>query len=562
MKTLAGYTGCPTVKAMSALKHLAAYLKNTMEYGIMLYKWGPGDVLMDHLSQFCQVDTESLNRSRSDFELEVYSDSNWAGCNVTRKSTTSFMVFLCGNLIFSACRTQASVALSSCEAELLAGTAAVGDAIQMSNILRFLVGEEKLENSARVTLTLHTDSSSAKAAWQRRGSGRLKHIDTRMLWLQRMLRKQYMRLKKVPTTYNPSDLNTKKLSRARRELLMSIIGVTDDREVLKFMPPIPKINGSVMRALVALAGLPMAGSQATGIEDDVSSGYDWSVWFSAFILLVVTLSVVLNMARSGSGRDNQQPSEDRGALMAPTDDEEHTTTSEEERELRARVRSHSDRYGSVDNPRIPPEEVARPYEGEPVGHRNELLRYIAMAGEFFAVIMEGTQFERDVVQPFPGRALPEETIQVSLHQLELCTRSLMNRHLESAKAVLDLCASDEQNIPSLIRAVDQLKEMFPNCLQQDAITHGRFLYEIHGNYIQRRGYNVAKIRADLGLPGVEPEAEDDIEVGEPMADDDGDEDGSDSHTSSSERFTVENDADRRVRYLSSTMSECSSPGYW
>ena len=167
MKALAGYMGCPTVKSMSALKHLAAYLKNTMEYGIMLYNCGPGDVSMDHLSQFCQVDTESLNRSRSDFELEVYSDSDWAGCNVTRKSATSFMVFLCGNLIFSACRTQASIALSSCEAELLAGTAAVGDAIQMSNIFRFLVGEEKLENCARVALTLHTDSSSAKAAKKR-----------------------------------------------------------------------------------------------------------------------------------------------------------------------------------------------------------------------------------------------------------------------------------------------------------------------------------------------------------------------------------------------------------
>ena len=106
------------------------------------------------------------------------------------------MVFLCGNLIFSAYRTQASVALSSCEAELLAGTAAVGDAIQMSHILRFLVNVSALENSSKVTLTLHTDSSSAKAAWQRRGSGRLKHIDTRMLWLQRMLRKQYIKVAK------------------------------------------------------------------------------------------------------------------------------------------------------------------------------------------------------------------------------------------------------------------------------------------------------------------------------------------------------------------------------
>lgn len=45
------------------------------------------------------------------------------------------MIFRCGNLILSACRTQASIALSSCEAELLAGTAAAGDAIQMSHIL-------------------------------------------------------------------------------------------------------------------------------------------------------------------------------------------------------------------------------------------------------------------------------------------------------------------------------------------------------------------------------------------------------------------------------------------
>jgi len=80
VKTLSGYMGCPTVKAMAAFKHLAAYLKNTMDYGVRLYKCGPGDVLMDHLSQFCHVDSESLKRSRSDFELEVYSDSNWAGC--------------------------------------------------------------------------------------------------------------------------------------------------------------------------------------------------------------------------------------------------------------------------------------------------------------------------------------------------------------------------------------------------------------------------------------------------------------------------------------------------
>ena len=301
VRTLSGYMGCPTIKAMAALKHLASYLKNTMDYGVMLYKCGPGDVLMDHLSQFCQVDSDSLRRARSDFELEVYSDSNWAGCNVTRKSTTSFMVFLCGSLIFSACRTQASVALSSCEAELLAGTAAVGDAIQMSHILRFLVNETALENTGKVTLTLHTDSSSAKAVWQRRGSGRLKHIDTRMLWLQRMLRKQYIRLQKVPTMYNPSDLNTKKLSRARRELLMSIIGITDDREVLKFMPPIPKISGSVMRTLmsfVSLSGLPV--NEAAPMEQLTSRSWWMLLAIPGLAVVAIFLWMMVGRSRSNS----------------------------------------------------------------------------------------------------------------------------------------------------------------------------------------------------------------------------------------------------------------------
>ncbi len=267
---------------------------------------------MDHLSQFCQIDSGSLGRPRVDYELEVFSDSNWAGCNVTRKSATLFMVFPCGKLISSACRTQASIGLLLCEAELLAGTAAVGDSIQMSDILRFLVNDEKPENCPRRTLTLHTGSSSAQAAWQCRGSGHLERIDTRMLWLQRMLRKQYIRLQKVPTTYIPSDLNTKKLSRARRDLLSSIVGMTDDRELLMFMPPMPKINGSVMRASITLSrllGLPVGKSQMIGKQVDLSTD-STTICISTLVVIVVMFMMFWSMVRSNQGdrdRGDEQP---------------------------------------------------------------------------------------------------------------------------------------------------------------------------------------------------------------------------------------------------------------
>ena len=48
------------------------------------------------------------------------SDSSWADCGTTRRSTSSGLIFLNGALLTSICRTQASVALSSCEAEVYA----------------------------------------------------------------------------------------------------------------------------------------------------------------------------------------------------------------------------------------------------------------------------------------------------------------------------------------------------------------------------------------------------------------------------------------------------------
>ena len=53
-------------------------------------------------------------------DLNVFVDSAWAGCPTTRKSTTGFVVTLLGTTINYRSRTQATIALSSAEAELYA----------------------------------------------------------------------------------------------------------------------------------------------------------------------------------------------------------------------------------------------------------------------------------------------------------------------------------------------------------------------------------------------------------------------------------------------------------
>ncbi|GKF07577.1 hypothetical protein Tco_0041801, partial [Tanacetum coccineum] len=56
----------------------------------------------------------------SDFDLKAYSDSDYAGCNLDRKSTSGDCQILRGKLICWSAKKQSSVAMSSAEAEYVA----------------------------------------------------------------------------------------------------------------------------------------------------------------------------------------------------------------------------------------------------------------------------------------------------------------------------------------------------------------------------------------------------------------------------------------------------------
>lgn len=108
--------------------------------------------------------------------LECCCDSDWAG-KKTRKSTTSVMVFLNSIPIISICRSQQTIALSSCEAEVFAMTAGGAEGKFLKNIWEFLSTESTDHE-------LRSDSSSGRQWLQRSGVGRLKHYETRLLWMQ------------------------------------------------------------------------------------------------------------------------------------------------------------------------------------------------------------------------------------------------------------------------------------------------------------------------------------------------------------------------------------------
>ena len=73
-------------------------------------------------------------------------------------------------------RTQAAVALSSGEAEL---NAALKGAVELLG-----AGELLKEMDIQTTLVLEGDSAASQGIIMREGSGRVKHLQVRQLWIQ------------------------------------------------------------------------------------------------------------------------------------------------------------------------------------------------------------------------------------------------------------------------------------------------------------------------------------------------------------------------------------------
>ena len=90
--------------------------------------------------------------------LEVYTDSVWASDQVTRKSTSGAVVMAEGMRLHAHSRGQASEALSSCEAEVMAASEGIKEALLLQEVLMF-VGLGHYEIESRWTVVRHMHSS-------------------------------------------------------------------------------------------------------------------------------------------------------------------------------------------------------------------------------------------------------------------------------------------------------------------------------------------------------------------------------------------------------------------
>ena len=88
--------------------------------------------------------------------------------------------------------------LSSCEAELYAGSEAVKEGVLLKEMLQFIgMGEYRME--------LLLDAASTRALIHKKGPGRMKHLDVRALWMQDLVAAGGLSTKKIDRLLNLSD---------------------------------------------------------------------------------------------------------------------------------------------------------------------------------------------------------------------------------------------------------------------------------------------------------------------------------------------------------------------
>ena len=133
--------------------------------------------------------------------LDVIVDTDFAGCPTTRKSTSGGIVKLGEHCIKAWSSNQSVIALSSGEAEFYGIVKGATNALGFVGIMK--------DFNVDVSVSVSTDSSAAKGIANRRGLGKLRHIELSELWVQDLIAKGRITVYKINGNENSSDSLTK-----------------------------------------------------------------------------------------------------------------------------------------------------------------------------------------------------------------------------------------------------------------------------------------------------------------------------------------------------------------
>ncbi|KAK3275189.1 hypothetical protein CYMTET_16669 [Cymbomonas tetramitiformis] len=186
-----------------ALKQVVRYLKGTKEYELVL--------------RTASVPGGGGTGPSRPLPLSIYTDSDYAGCKVTRRSTSGIAVFLCGSLVIFSSMIQKSVSLSTIEAEIIAMSEGAREVKYVLNVLDSLVDICR-------PVPMYCDNQGAiHLATNYVNNSRSKHIEVRNMYIRELIKAKDTEALYTGTDDNTADIMTKPLAlpifRVHRERL-------------------------------------------------------------------------------------------------------------------------------------------------------------------------------------------------------------------------------------------------------------------------------------------------------------------------------------------------------
>lgn len=161
-------------------------------------------------------------RTVSTEPLVGYVDADWASDTEDRKSVSGFAFFVFGNLVSWSSKKQTTVATSSSEAEYIALSSAVSEAIWLSGILNDL----NLKRSCD-PVTIFEDNQGCIGMAKNCESKRSKHIDVKHHFIRDHVSNGSVKIEYVKTEDQLADIFTKPMEAGRLQQLGRRLGIAD-----------------------------------------------------------------------------------------------------------------------------------------------------------------------------------------------------------------------------------------------------------------------------------------------------------------------------------------------
>ena len=133
--------------------------------------------------------------------VDIYVDTDFAGCKETRSSTSGGAVVVGGCLVKHWSKTQTTISLSSGESELHGIAQGMAQSLGIQSLMA--------DMGWKLPSVVHSDATAAIGIARRKGLGKIRHLDVTDLWIQDKAKPKQVGLTKVLGTDNPADIFTK-----------------------------------------------------------------------------------------------------------------------------------------------------------------------------------------------------------------------------------------------------------------------------------------------------------------------------------------------------------------